>query len=79
MLDLFEHRRGIIENLEKAFGVDFGGTPVGIDEALLPFIEKAYHEGDLMLLDGKMHVYTQYAPGKFDWHVLNPKILAGVH
>ena len=73
MLDLFEHRRGIIENLEKAFGVDFGGTPIGVDEALLPFIEKAYHEGDLMLLDGKMHVYTQYAPGKFDWHVLNPK------
>lgn len=60
-------RAAIISNIEKAFDAEIGSS------ALPDFLEKAYYEGDLLFLNGKTYVYTQYAPGKFDWHVLNPK------
>lgn len=32
--------------------------------------EKSYNVGDIFYSNGKAYVYTEYAPGKFDWHVV---------
>lgn len=41
-------------------------------------IEKAHNVGDLFFANGKQYVWTEYAPGKFDWHVVkNKKIVRG--
>lgn len=69
MENVLEHRRELVENLSKAFGVDIGPAY----DSQYDFLEKAYYEGDLLFNNGKTYVYTQYAPGKFDWHVLNPR------
>ena len=34
---------------------------------------KAHNVGDLFFQNGKTYVWTEYAPGKFDWHVVNKK------
>jgi len=48
----------VAERLEKSFGVD---------------IEKARIAGDTKVKDGKTYVWTEYAPGKFDWQISNKK------
>ena len=41
-------------------------------------IEKAHNVGDLFFANGKQYVWTEYSPGKFDWHVVkNKKIVRG--
>lgn len=35
--------------------------------------EKAHQVGDIFYSEGKAHVYTEYAPGLFDWHVVTPR------
>lgn len=63
--NILQHREAIRANLEKAFGAEVYETP--------DWFDKAYFEGQIAMINGREHVYTQYAPGKFDWHVLNPK------
>jgi len=58
--DLQNHRR----NIERQMCESFGYTED---------IEKARVEGDIAMIEGVPKVYTQYAPGKFDWRVLNKK------
>jgi hypothetical protein len=60
--ELKRHRRVLERNLQKSFGVD--------DEL---DIEKARMVGDITIWEGKAYVWTEYAPGKFDWHVFSPK------
>lgn len=36
-------------------------------------IEKAHAAGDVLYYNGKQYVWTEYKPGKFDWHVVNKK------
>lgn len=38
-------------------------------EDFIELIEKAHNVGDLFFQNGKTYVWTEYAPGKFDWHV----------
>jgi len=35
--------------------------------------EKAHNVGDLFFVNGKTYVYTEYKPGKFDWHLVKQK------
>lgn len=35
--------------------------------------EKAHNVGDLFFRDGKTYIYTEYAPGKYDWHLVKTK------
>lgn len=74
MEDIQSYRRKVAENLEKGFNDDFGSMSLERQYTLMDIeseFEKAYHEGDVLFLNGKTYVYTQYAPGKFDWHVWN--------
>lgn len=57
MNEILLHRRQVLNNINKSFGFE-------ID------LEKAHNAGDLFYVNGKTYVYTEYAPGKFDWHVL---------
>lgn len=36
-------------------------------------LEKAHNVGDLFFANGKQYIWTEYAPGKFDWHVVKSK------
>lgn len=61
--DVFRHRQAVIENINKAFEEE---------------LEKAHNVGDLLYLNGKTYVYTEYSPGKYDWHVVKrPKVIVG--
>ena len=40
-------------------------------------LEKAHNVGDLFFQNGKTYVWTEYAPGKFDWHVKSNKVIKG--
>ena len=64
MYDPIEHKRGIIDNLNKAFGIT-----TSVDD----LFEKARYVGDVLYYQGKKLIWTQYAPGKFDWRVAAPK------
>lgn len=57
MNEILLHRRQVLNNINKSFGFE-------ID------LEKAHNAGDLFYVNGKTYVYTEYAPGKFDWRVL---------
>lgn len=35
--------------------------------------EKAHQVGDLFQVNGKTYIYTEYAPGKYDWHIVKQK------
>lgn len=35
--------------------------------------EKAHNVGDLFFREGKTYIYTEYAPGKYDWHLVKTK------
>ena len=37
------------------------------------FFEKAHNVGDLFFREGKTYIYTEYAPGKYDWHLVKTK------
>lgn len=69
---ILEHRKALRENLEKAFGVNDSVDP----NALL---EKARFVGDLYFENGKTYIWTEYAPGKYDWHLVknNAPIIKG--
>lgn len=42
-------------------------------------IEKARMVGDVISIDGKEYIWTEYSPGKFDWHVKkHNSVLQGV-
>lgn len=57
--DIIQSRRRMVqERIEKSFGVD---------------IEKARMAGDTKVKDGKTYVWTEYAPGKFDWQIAKKK------
>ena len=54
----------------------------GVDDALNilksidtdgSLFEKAHNVGDLFFRDGKTYIYTEYAPGKYDWHLVKTK------
>ena len=62
MFELNKHRQAVRENIKKAFEVGFTGNND---------LEKAHQVGDLHP-NGKL-VWTEYAPGKFDWRVANKK------
>jgi len=48
-------------------------TDIMFDELI-----KAHNVGDLFFQNGKTYVWTEYAPGKFDWHVLkNNRVVRG--
>lgn len=56
----------------------------GVEEAelLLGFgndeLEKAHVVGDILFYNGKRYVWTEYKPGKFDWHIVKTnKIIKG--
>lgn len=53
--DIQAHRQAVIDNINKAFESE---------------LEKAHNVGDLFFQNGKTYVWTEYAHGKFDWHVL---------
>lgn len=40
---------------------------------MVVFFEKAHNVGDLFFRDGKTYIYTEYAPGKYDWHLVKTK------
>lgn len=62
--DIINHRRSIERQIAKGFGCD---------------IEKGRNVGDVVVAnDGKPYVWTEYAPGKYDWHILNTnKVIRG--
>lgn len=35
--------------------------------------EKAHNVGDLFFREGKTYIYTEYSPGKYDWHLVKTK------
>lgn len=71
MNNILEHRKAIQDNIQKAFGVD---SNVDLDA-----LEKARFVGDLYFENGKTYIWTEYAPGKFDWHLVknNAPIIKG--
>ena len=55
--DILNHRRGIERQIQQSFGCD---------------LEKGQNVGDITVApDGKQYVWTEYAPGKFDWRIYN--------
>lgn len=36
-------------------------------------LEKAHNVGDLFFQNGKTYVWTEYKPGKYDWHIMKTK------
>lgn len=55
--DILNHRRGIERQIQQSFGCD---------------LEKGQNVGDITIApDGKQYVWTEYAPGKFDWRLYN--------
>lgn len=57
--EFYNHRRMIERQMQKSFGCD---------------LEKARQVGDITIApDGKQWIWTEYAPGKYDWHILTPK------
>ena len=55
--DILNHRRSIERQIQQSFGYD---------------LEKGQNVGDITVApDGKQYVWTEYAPGKFDWRVYN--------
>lgn len=36
-------------------------------------LEKAHNIGDVLFYNGKKYIWTEYQPGKFDWHVVKQK------
>lgn len=71
MDNILEHRKAIQDNIQKAFGVD-----ITVD---LDALEKARFVGDLYFENGKTYIWTEYAPGKYDWHLVknNAPIIKG--
>ena len=86
--DITSHQRDIFnrnialqfgQNIQKAD--DFNYIGASEDELELFELVKAYDEdlekarnvGDLFFRDGKTYIWTEYAPGKFCWHVYNKK------
>ncbi len=72
MNTILEHRQALRDNLEKAFGVNNSIDPD-------VFLEKARMVGDLYFENGKTYMWTEYAPGKFDWHIVkqNTPVIKG--
>ena len=63
--EISTYRLECINNIEKSFNKDND-------------IEKARNVGDILHLNGKTYVWTEYKPGKFDWHVVtNNKVYYG--
>lgn len=62
--DIQNYRQSVVDAINKAFTEDLS---LQGEEDLF---DKARYEGDLFFQDGKTYVWTQYAPGKFDWHVV---------
>lgn len=54
------------ENILKAAGLE-------------DIFEKAHNVGDILYYNGKQYIYTEYAPGKKDWHVVKTtnKVIKG--
>lgn len=76
MEDIQSYRRTVQQNIEKGFNDDFAGMSLERQYTLTDMeheLEKAYHEGDVLFVNGKTYVYTQYLPGKYDWHIFNKK------
>ena len=71
MYNILEHRKAVEDNIQKAFGVD---NNVDLDA-----LEKARFVGDLYFENGKTYIWTEYAPGKYDWHLVknNAPIIKG--
>ena len=82
--DVTSHQRDIFnrnialqfgQNIQKAD--DFNYIGASEDELELFELVKAYNEelekarnvGDLFFRDGKTYIWTEYAPGKFEWLV----------
>lgn len=68
------------ENIQKAImdENDFEKSLFDELEGALIELEKAYNVGDLFFSNGKTYIWTEYAPGKFDWHVVkNKKVVQG--
>lgn len=55
--DILNHRRGIERQIQQSFGCD---------------LEKGQNVGDITIApDGRQYVWTEYAPGRFDWRLYN--------
>lgn len=57
--EIRNHNQAVAAQIIKGFGVD-------VD------IEKA-NVGDVKVINGKNYVWTEYAPGKYDWHIKENK------
>lgn len=69
MDNILQHRKAVQDNISKAFNNDIN---------LEDYLEKAHYVGDLFFQNGKTYMWTEYAPGKFDWHVVkNNKVVNG--
>ena len=65
--DILKHRLAVMNNIEKSFNDEFENE-----------IEKAYAVGDVLFLNNKQYVWTEYAQGKYDWHIVkNNKVIQG--
>ena len=68
----------VLKYIAKATASAIKSKELDIDEISLKSlididIEKAHNVGDIIDYNGKSYVYTEYSPGKFDWHVIKNK------
>lgn len=74
--DILQHRRGVQDNINKAFGVD--EPSMEMEFALDIDLEKAHYVGDLFFQNGKTYMWTEFQPGKFDWRIVkNNRVVNG--
>lgn len=84
-----ERKRLVLERLQKSFQSDELQSSVSFEDDfskalfdevnnMMLDIEKAHNVGDLFFINGKQYVWTEYSPGKFDWHVVkNNRVIQG--
>lgn len=82
--DFFEKQKKIFQHIRKSFEDEINSedslTKAIINEVefILDDIEKGRNVGDLFFSNGKQYIWTEYAPGKFDWHVVkNNRVIQG--
>lgn len=75
--DIIRAQRERMNNIAKSFG--YNSSEDILSKAELDELEKARNVGDILNYNGKTYVWTEYAPGKFDWHVVksNSSVIEG--
>ena len=76
--DIQRHRMAVMGNIEKGFNPYIEESDSDIMKAFEEELEKAHNVGDLFFSNGKTYVWTEYASGKYDWHVVKTnKVIRG--